>query len=63
MNANVLHRWLKERVSVVREERPTFIPVAMPVAAQQPTMQDFKVEMRNGALVAELRPVSLKLLR
>jgi transposase-like protein len=51
MNANVLHRWLKEQGGVVREERPTFIPVALPVAAQLPAGQNFKVEVRKGALV------------
>lgn len=50
MNANVLHRWLKEHAPAKRQELPTFIPVTLPVAAPQPMAREIKVEVRRGAL-------------
>ena len=50
MNANVLHRWLKEKAQPLRQELPSFIPVALPIAASQPVAQEIKVEVRRGAL-------------
>ena len=59
MNANVLHRWLRERGGVMREDRSTFIPVALPIATQQAGVQDFKVELRKGALAMTITwPIS-----
>ena len=62
MNANVLHRWLRERGGVMREDRSTFIPVALPIATQQAGVQDFKVELRKGALAMTITwPISARM--
>lgn len=65
MNANVLHRWLKEHARDGRHElkraepagtasamshAPAFIPVKLPVVLHEPTISEFKVELRKGAL-------------
>lgn len=65
MNANVLHRWLKEHHRsgchqlAVHDRAPdpgpsslqsAFIPVQLPTAMAQPGPQDIKVELRKGAL-------------
>ena len=62
MNANVLHRWLKEHqrsgchqltdpakraVARVPPQSPAFIPLALPPA---PKEREIKVELRKGAL-------------
>ena len=65
MNANVLHRWLKEHersgchqlvVSSSAGEpqapspAPAFIALKLPTAKQEPTACDIKVELRKGAV-------------
>ena len=52
MNANVLHRWLKEQTHTGHQELPTFIAVTLPtpITAPQPVAQEIKVEVRRGAL-------------
>ena len=65
MNANVLHRWLKEHersachqlvVSSSAGEpqapspAPAFIALKLPTAMQEPTACDIKVELRKGAV-------------
>jgi transposase len=65
MNANVLHRWLKEHqrsgchqltapakraVSCVPPQSPVFIPLTLPPAAPPPGEQAVKIELRKGAL-------------
>lgn len=65
MNANVLHRWLKEHhrsgchslAAHARASEPgpgdlqsAFIPVQLPTVMAQPGPQDIKVELRKGAL-------------
>jgi hypothetical protein len=65
MNANVLHRWLKEHHrsgyhQLAAHDRATdpgpsslqaaFIPVQLPSAMAQPGAQEIKVELRKGAL-------------
>lgn len=65
MNANVLHRWLKEHerngchqlvVSSSAGEplapspAPAFIALKLPTAMQEPTACDIKVEVRKGAI-------------
>lgn len=65
MNANVLHRWLKEHERTGRHQlmghRPAgtlqeaapvaaFLPVQLPPAAPQPQAQEIKIELRRGAL-------------
>jgi transposase len=65
MNANVLHRWIKEHhrsgchplAAPDRASEPVpsslqsaFIPVQLPSAVAQPGPQDIKVELRKGAL-------------
>lgn len=65
MNANVLHRWIKEHqrsgchqlvavgmraTAAAPSQRPAFIPLALPPATQAPQEQGIKVELRNGAL-------------
>jgi hypothetical protein len=62
MNANVLHRWLKEHqrggshqlveagmhaAADVPSRGPAFIPLALPPA---PKEQEVKIELRKGAL-------------
>lgn len=65
MNANVLHRWLKEHersgchqligagpsgAPVATSPSPTFIPVVVPTAMHEPRLPELKVELRKGAL-------------
>lgn len=65
MNANVLHRWLKENArtgchqhaesqqSVAPEPlsaAPTFIPLRLPSVIPAPVSAELKVEVRKGAL-------------
>ncbi len=65
MNANVLHRWLKEhacdgRHQLKRREPsgatletshvPAFIPVKLPAVLNEPLATEFKVELCKGAL-------------
>jgi hypothetical protein len=64
MNANVLHRWLKEHRSGSHQlavHSPAaalgmtspvaaFIPVQLPSGTPQPEAQEIKVELRKGAL-------------
>ncbi|MDO8773455.1 MAG: transposase [Burkholderiaceae bacterium] len=74
MNANVLHRWLKEHrrsgchqlvnhspAAALGKTSPlaAFIPVQLPSATPQPEAQEIKVELRKGALSMALTwPVS-----
>lgn len=66
MNANVLHRWLKEHkrdgchqligpgqpgTPVVSSPSPAFIPVTLPAVMHEPkVVSELKVELRKGAL-------------
>ena len=65
MNANVLHRWLKEHQRSGRHQLAAhspaaaletaaplaaFIPLQLPAAAAQPEVRQIKVELRKGAL-------------
>ena len=65
MNANVLHRWLKEHQRSGRHQLAAhspaaalemtsplaaFIPLQLPAAAPQPEVREIKVELRRGAL-------------
>jgi hypothetical protein len=65
MNANVLHRWLKEHErngchqlvaasssgsALATSPAPAFIALKLPTAMQEPTVCDIKVELRKGAL-------------
>ena len=65
MNANVLHRWLKEHRLSGRHQLAAhspaaapetasplaaFIPLQLPAPAQQPETREIKVELRRGAL-------------
>ena len=65
MNANVLHRWLKEHqrngrhqlaepsrraIVGVCDQPPAFIPLALPPHTSAPKEQEVKIELRNGAL-------------
>ena len=65
MNANVLHRWLKEHqrsgrhplaahspAAALEMTSPlaAFIPLQLPAAAPQPEVREIKVELRRGAL-------------
>ncbi|ABD68909.1 transposase IS3/IS911 [Rhodoferax ferrireducens T118] len=65
MNANVLHRWLKEHerdgrhrligpdplgVAVPATPVPAFIPLKLPTSMLEPTACDIKVELRKGAV-------------
>ena len=65
MNANVLHRWLKEHErggchqlvagsssgsAVSASPAPAFIALKLPTAMQEPTACDIKVELRKGAV-------------
>lgn len=74
MNANVLHRWLKEHrlggrhqlvacspAAALGTTSPlaAFIPVQLPSVTPQPEAQEIKVELRKGALsMAVTWPVS-----
>jgi len=63
MNANVLHRWLKEHerdgrhrligpdplgVAFPTSPGPAFIPLKLPTGMLEPTACDIKVELRKG---------------
>ncbi len=65
MNANVLHRWLKEHqrsgchqltepakrsVARVAPQSPAFLPLTLPPATPAPSEQEVKIELRKGAL-------------
>lgn len=65
MNANVLHRWLKEHqrsgchqltepakrsVARVAPQSPAFIPLTLPPATPAPGEQEVKIELRKGTL-------------
>ena len=65
MNANVLHRWLKEHardgrhrligpdplgVAVTTSPVPAFIPLKLPTTRHEPAACDIKVELRKGAV-------------
>ena len=55
MNANVLHRWLKEhrlsgRHQLAVHGPAAFIALQLPAPAQQPETREIKVELRRGAL-------------
>ena len=65
MNANVLHRWLKEHersgchqlvanscagVLETTPSIPAFIPVQLSPATPQPEAQEIKIDLRKGAL-------------
>lgn len=65
MNANVLHRWLKEHArdgrhqligmgksgaSVATSPTPAFIPLKLPTLMPEPRISDLKIELRKGAL-------------
>jgi transposase-like protein len=62
MNANVLHRWLKEHersgchalaarsAPGIASPSPAFIPLALPAPTPVSREQEIKVELRKGAL-------------
>lgn len=65
MNANVLHRWLKEHerdgrhqligmgksgASVATSPTPAFIPLKLPTLMPEPRISDLKIELRKGTL-------------
>lgn len=65
MNANVLHRWLKEHerygrhqligmgqsdASVATLPAPAFIPLKLPTPMPEPRMADLKIELCKGTL-------------
>ena len=65
MNANVLHRWLKEHASDGRHQldgaklpgtvaasacTPTFLPIKLPAVLHEATGPELKVELRKGVL-------------
>ena len=65
MNANVLHRWLKEHqrsgchqlvqssrraIVGVCDQPPAFIPLSLPSTTPAPNEQEVKIELRKGAL-------------
>jgi len=65
MNANVLHRWLKEHqrsgchqliepakrsVARIPPQSPAFIALTLPPATPAPGEQEVKIELRKGAL-------------
>ena len=65
MNANVLHRWLKEHqrsgchqlaepgkraIGGVQHQSPAFIPLALSHEPPTHTRHEIKIELRNGAL-------------
>ena len=65
MNANVLHRWLKEHARTGRHQldaaspsgsqiatlpAPAFIPVRLNATSQEPSIPALKVELHKGAL-------------
>jgi transposase len=65
MNANVLHRWLKEHlhsgrhqlvqadmraIAAVAPQPVAFIPLALPAATPAPESQEIKIELRKGGV-------------
>lgn len=65
MNANVLHRWLKEHALNGRHQldgarlrgtaaasarTPAFIPIKLHAVVHEPTVPELKVELRKSAL-------------
>ena len=69
MNANVLHRWLKEHqlsgrhqllepdqrvISHIPPQTPAFIPLTLPLVTPPPGGQEVKIELRKGALSVAL---------
>jgi transposase-like protein len=74
MNANVLHRWLKEHAhsgchQIVKQGRsdtpssilqvPAFVPVQLTVTEPEPAGAEIKAELRKGALSMHITwPVS-----
>lgn len=65
MNANVLHRWLKEHARDGRHQlggtrlpgtvaasacTPAFIPIKLPAVMHEPRGSELTVELRKGAL-------------
>lgn len=65
MNANVLHRWLKEHersgchqliragssgAALATSPAPAFIPLKLPAVMHEPRLPEVKVELRKGAL-------------
>ena len=65
MNANVLHRWLKEHAhsgchQLIKQSRsvapaatspvPAFLPVKLTVTEPEPAVAEIKAELRKGAL-------------
>lgn len=50
MNANVLHRWLKQNSDAPHKESPAFIPIPLPVTESRSAVQEIKVEVRKGGL-------------
>ncbi len=65
MNANVLHRWLKEHArsglhqlnaasptgtQIATSPAPAFIPVRLPAVKHEPNIPALKVELCKGAL-------------
>lgn len=65
MNANVLHRWLKEHARdgrhqldgarvpgavVASASAPAFIPIKLPTVMHEPRVSELKVELHKGAL-------------
>jgi len=65
MNANVLHRWLKEHlhsgrhqlvqadrraIAAVAAQPAAFIPLALPAATPAPESQEIKIELRKGGV-------------
>ena len=65
MNANVLHRWLKEHlhsgrhqlaqadmraIAAVAPQPAAFIPLALPAATPAPESQEIKIELRKGGV-------------
>ena len=74
MNANVLHRWLKEHAhsgchQLIKQSRsvapaatlpvPGFLPVKLTVTEPEPAVAQIKAELRKGALSMHITwPVS-----
>ena len=63
MNANVLHRWLKEHqhnglhqltgmpaIATAPSQNPSFIPLALPAAPPVAKGQEVRVELRKGSV-------------
>ena len=70
MNANVLHRWLKESSQFVQpqidssacaaamdmahQDVPLFIPLSLPMSRPEPVERQIKVKVRKGGLIMTL---------